>query len=146
MNDLKNLYQEVILDHSKPPRHFHALEPCDHSATGHNPLCGDNLKVYVRMDGDQLADISFVGDGCAISKASASLMTDLARGKTVAEFAKLYNEFHHIATTQDPIPDSVGKLKVLAGVREYPSRVKCATLAWHTLDAALHGKNAAKTE
>ena len=146
MNDLKNLYQEVILDHSKHPRHFHALEPCDHSATGHNPLCGDNLKVYVRMDGDQLADISFVGDGCAISKASASLMTDLARGKTVEEFSQLYRDFHHIATTQDPIPDSVGKLKVLAGVREYPSRVKCATLAWHTLDAALHGKNEAKTE
>ena len=146
MNDLKALYQEVILDHSKHPRHFHSLEPCDHSATGHNPLCGDNLKVYVRMDGDQLADISFVGDGCAISKASASLMTDLARGKTVEEFAQLYNDFHHIATTQDPIPDSVGKLKVLAGVREYPSRVKCATLAWHTLDAALHGQSAAKTE
>ena len=146
MNDLKALYQEVILDHSKHPRHFYALEPCDHSATGHNPLCGDNLKVYVRMDGDQLADISFVGDGCAISKASASLMTDLARGKTVEEFSQLYRDFHHIATTQDPIPDSVGKLKVLAGVREYPSRVKCATLAWHTLDAALHGQSAAKTE
>ena len=98
------------------------------------------------MDGDHLADISFVGDGCAISKASASLMTDLARGKTLAEFAHLYHDFHHIATTQDPIPDSVGKLKVLAGVREYPSRVKCATLAWHTLDAALHGKKEAKTE
>jgi len=107
MNDLKALYQEVILDHSKHPRHFYALEPCDHSATGHNPLCGDNLKVYVRMDGDQLADISFVGDGCAISKASASLMTDLARGKTVEEFSQLYRDFHHIATTQDPIPDSV---------------------------------------
>ena len=130
MNDLKNLYQEVILDHSKHPRHFHALDPCDHSATGYNPLCGDNLKIFVRMDGDTIADISFVGDGCAISKASASLMTDLARGKT----------------PQDPIPDSVGKLKVLAGVREYPSRVKCATLAWHTLDAALHGKKEAKTE
>ena len=92
MNDLKALYQEVILDHSKHPRHFYALEPCDHSATGHNPLCGDNLKVYVRMDGDQLADISFVGDGCAISKASASLMTDLARGKTVEEFSQLYRD------------------------------------------------------
>ncbi|MDO4642877.1 MAG: SUF system NifU family Fe-S cluster assembly protein [Cardiobacteriaceae bacterium] len=146
MNPLQNLYQEVILDHSKHPRHFHALDPCDHSATGHNPLCGDNLKIFVRMDGDCLVEVSFVGDGCAISKASASLMSDLVRGKTIEEFAKLYHDFHHIATSHDPIPDSVGKLAVLAGVREYPSRVKCATLAWHTLDAALHGKSEAKTE
>lgn len=146
MNDLKALYQDVILDHSKKPRHFHALETCTHSATGHNPLCGDNLKVFVKMDGDVISDLSFVGDGCAISKASASLMTEIARNKTLAEFAKIYADFHHVVTTQEPIPDDVGKLKVLAGVRDYPARVKCATLAWHTLDAALKNETTAKTE
>ena len=146
MNELKNLYQEVILDHSKHPRHFHALDPCDHSATGHNPLCGDNLKVYVRMDGERLADISFVGDGCAISRASASLMTDVARGMTRAEFDALYHRFHHTVTSQDAIPDDLGKIEVLTGVREYPARVKCATLAWHTLNEALRGNLHSQTE
>ncbi|SUO96311.1 Fe-S cluster assembly sulfur transfer protein SufU [Suttonella ornithocola] len=146
MNPLQNLYQEVILDHSKKPRNFHALEPCTHHATGHNPLCGDNLKIFVKVENDLIADVSFIGDGCAISKASASLMTELAKGKTIAEFEALYQQFHHIATTQDAIPDSVGKLKVLAGVRDYPARVKCATLAWHTLEAALNGNTQAKTE
>lgn len=146
MNDLAHLYQEVILDHSKKPRNFKALDSCTHSATGHNPLCGDNLKIFVQLDGERIADVSFVGDGCAISKASASLMTEMAKGKTLQEFASLYNDFHHIATTHDPIPESMGKLRVLAGVRDYPARVKCATLAWHTLDAALHHRSQAKTE
>lgn len=122
------------------------IEPCTHSATGHNPLCGDNLKIFVVLENDRISDVSFVGDGCAISKASASLMTDMAKGKTLEEFTRLYNDFHHVATTQDPIPDSMGKLRVLAGVRDYPARVKCATLAWHTLDAALHNQDHAKTE
>lgn len=146
MNPLQQLYQDVILDHSKKPRNFHALEPYSHSALGHNPLCGDNLKVFVRLDKDVIEEVSFVGDGCAISKASASLMTEMARGKTLDEFARLYTDFHHVATTQDPIPEDMGKLKVLAGVRDYPARVKCATLAWHTLDAALHNQTSAKTE
>ncbi|ABQ14238.1 Fe-S cluster assembly sulfur transfer protein SufU [Dichelobacter nodosus] len=146
MNDLSDLYQELILDHSKNPRNFHALTPCTHSATGHNPLCGDNLKVFVRLNEGVIADLSFVGDGCAISKASASMMTELAMGKTLEEFQKLYDLFHYIATTQNPIPQEVGKLQALAGVRQYPARVKCATLAWHTLDAALHHKNLVKTE
>lgn len=146
MNDLKALYQEVILDHSKKPRNFHALDPHSHSAVGHNPLCGDNLKIFVQLDGERIVDVSFVGDGCAISKASASLMTEMAKGKTLAEFQTLYQQFHHVATTHDPIPADFGKLQVLAGVRDYPARVKCATLAWHTLDAALHGQHSAKTE
>lgn len=146
MNSLKTLYQEVILDHSKKPRHFYALEPCTHEARGHNPLCGDKLKVFARVDGDIISEVSFVGDGCAISKASASIMTELARGKTLDEFRELYAQFHQIATTQDPIPDDMGKLAVLAGVRDYPSRVKCATLAWHTLDAALNNQESTQTE
>lgn len=146
MNDLKALYQEVILDHSKKPRNFHALEPCTHSAVGHNPLCGDNLKIFVRLDGGRIADVSFVGDGCAISKASASLMTEMAKGRTLDEFQALYQQFHYVATTQEPIPADVGKLRVLAGVRDYPARVKCATLAWHTLDAALNNQTHAQTE
>ena len=146
MNHLKSLYQEVILDHSKKPRHFHALEPCSHSATGHNPLCGDNLKVYAQVEDGVIKDLSFVGDGCAISKASASLMTELARDKTLDEFRAMYDEFHHVVTGQDDVPDSVGKLAVLVGVRDYPSRVKCATLAWHTLDAALNNQDIVKTE
>lgn len=146
MNPLSQLYQEVILDHSKKPRNFRAIDPCTHTATGHNPLCGDNLKIFVLLEDGLIQDVSFVGDGCAISKASASLMTEMAKGKTVEEFAALYNDFHHVATTQDPIPDDMGKLRVLAGVRDYPARVKCATLAWHTLDAALHNQTHAKTE
>lgn len=146
MNHLKSLYQEVILDHSKKPRHFHALEPCTHSATGHNPLCGDNLKVYAQVEDGVIKDLSFVGDGCAISKASASLMTELARGKKLAEFRTMYDEFHQVVTGQDDVPESVGKLAVLVGVRDYPSRVKCATLAWHTLDAALNNQDSVKTE
>lgn len=146
MNDLKTLYQEVILDHSKKPRNFHALEPHSHAATGHNPLCGDNLKVFVRVENGIIQDVSFVGDGCAISKASASLMTEMAKGKSIEEFQQLYAQFHQVATTQEPIPADFGKLQVLAGVRDYPSRVKCATLAWHTLDAALHHQDSAKTE
>ena len=135
MNDLKTLYQEVILDHSKKPRNFHALEHHSHAATGHNPLCGDNLKVFVRVENGIIQDVSFVGDGCAISK-----------GKSIEEFQPLSAQFHQVATTQEPIPADFGKLQVLAGVRDYPSRVKCATLAWHTLDAALHHQDSAKTE
>lgn len=143
---LAALYQEVILDHSKKPRNFQTLEPCSHSAIGHNPLCGDQLKVFARVEAGRIAALSFVGEGCAISKASASLMTELAKGKTLEEFQQLYADFHQVATTNAPIPEHIGKLKVLAGVREFPARVKCATLAWHTLDAALKEQSSAKTE
>lgn len=146
MNHLKNLYQEVILDHSKKPRNFGVLEPHSHAANGHNPLCGDSLRVFVRLEDDVIADIAFVGEGCAISKASASLMTEMAKGKTLAQFQQLYQDFHHVATSQDEIPASMGKLAVLAGVRDYPARVKCATLAWHTLEAALNNQDHAQTE
>ena len=146
MNDLLNLYQEVILDHSKQPRNFYALEDFNHSSVGHNPLCGDNLKIFVQIVEERIEDISFVGDGCAISKASASILTELAKGKTVAEFQELYEKFHKVATTEEEIPEDFGKLAVLAGVRQYPSRVKCATLAWHTLEAAINGKDKVKTE
>lgn len=146
MSDLSSLYQEVILDHSKHPRNFHALEDFNHSSTGHNPLCGDNLKIFVKILEDKIVDISFVGDGCAISKASASILTELAKGKSLAEFQILYEQFHKVATTEEEIPENFGKLAVLAGVRKYPSRVKCATLAWHTLDAAIKGEEKVKTE
>lgn len=149
MNDtLSQLYQEVILDHAKHPRHFHALEPCTHSATGHNPLCGDNLKVFARLDasGTRIEALSFVGDGCAISKASASLMSDSLQGKTVEEFQNLFQAFHDVVTADAPLSNELGKIKILAGVRDYPVRVKCATLAWHTLAAALRGEDKAQSE
>lgn len=147
MNDLKALYQEVILDHSKKPRNFYAIENPSHQALGHNPLCGDNLKVFVVLDGQGvIEEVSFVGEGCAISKASASLMTEMVKGKSLADFEALYHLFHQVATTDTPIVEEMGKLRVLAGVREYPARVKCATLAWHTLEAALHNREIAQTE
>ena len=146
MSALKQLYQQVILDHSKKPRHFHVLDPFSHCATGHNPLCGDRLKVFVRMNGEVIEEVSFVGEGCAISKASASLMTEIMSGKTMQEFHRLYTDFHQVLTSQDPIPDTMGKLKALVGVRDFPARVKCATLAWHTFDAALNNQDNVKTE
>ncbi|MBR1376143.1 MAG: SUF system NifU family Fe-S cluster assembly protein [Cardiobacteriaceae bacterium] len=145
-SELENLYRDLIIDHSKNPRNFHSIADASHSATGHNPLCGDNLKIFIKLDGDKITDIAFVGDGCAISKASASLLTEIVKGKTVEEFLRIYDEFHEIATGEGEIPENYGKLKVLAGVRNYPARVKCATLAWHTVDAALKGQNSAKTE
>ena len=141
MSDLRDLYQEVILDHNRHPRNFGALEGADRSMEGHNPLCGDKLTLFVRLAGDRIAEVSFVGAGCAISKASASLMTDAVKGHTVAEAADMFQAFHEMVTAgAEPSPDlleRVGKLKVFMGVSEYPTRVKCATLAWHTLQAAL---------
>ena len=138
MSDLRELYQEVILDHNKHPRNFKELEGADHRAEGFNPLCGDKLTIYVNLDGAIIADISFLGSGCAISKASASLMTDAVKGKTLTEAQQLFREFHQMVTTDEPTVDEsrLGKLKVLAGVHDYPTRVKCASLAWHTLRAA----------
>jgi nitrogen fixation NifU-like protein len=142
MSDLTDLYQEVILDHNRRPRNFGTLTDATRIANGHNPLCGDRLKLYLKLDGDRIANIAFEGSGCAISKASASLMTDAVKGQSIADVNALFARFHQVVTT--PIDEaideeSVGKLAVLAGVREFPARVKCASLAWHTLKAALEG-------
>lgn len=143
---LQSLYQEVIIDHNRNPRHFRVLEPHDCRAVGHNQLCGDKLIVYARMAGDKIAEVSFIGEGCAISKASASMMTQIAKGLTLQEFEDLYQRFHHIITHHDAPLENLGELIALTGVREYPARVKCATLAWHTLNQALKGQTEGKTE
>jgi nitrogen fixation NifU-like protein len=138
--DVQDLYQEVILDHNRRPRNFRALEAA-RKAEGFNPLCGDKLTVYVRIDANVITDVAFQGSGCAISKASASLMTEAVRGKTVADAAALFERFQRMITAQpDSPPDQLGKLRVLAGVRQFPIRVKCATLPWHTLRAALDSR------
>ncbi|MER1941511.1 MULTISPECIES: Fe-S cluster assembly sulfur transfer protein SufU [unclassified Castellaniella] len=133
---LRDLYQEVIFDHNRNPRNFHALEGASHQADGHNPLCGDQLTVYARLDGDVVQEVSFIGHGCAISTASASLMTEAVRGMRVDEVEVLFKNIHAMLTEAHPDAD-LGKLEVLSGVREFPSRVKCATLAWHTLHNAI---------
>jgi nitrogen fixation protein NifU and related proteins len=142
MSDLRDLYQDVILEHSKTPRNFRELPSADHKAEGFNPLCGDRFTVYVTLDGDRIRDVSFQGSGCAISKASASMMTQSVKGKTMAEAEKIFERFHEMVTghalTKENEPE-LGKLAVFSGVSEFPVRVKCATLAWHTLHAALEG-------
>ena len=147
MSDLSDLYQEVILDHNTRPRNFRTIESPTHRAEGYNPLCGDRLNLYVKIDGDVITDVAFQGTGCAISKASASLMTDAVKGHTVGEARDLFERFHHVVTTPPDQPvEDLGKLSVLAGVREFPVRVKCASLAWHTLKAALAREQQASTE
>jgi nitrogen fixation NifU-like protein len=136
---IDDLYQETILDHSKRPRNFHPMQDANRKADGYNPLCGDKLKLYLKMDGDLVADASFEGCGCAISTASASLMTESLKGKTRDEALKLLEKFHDLLTTDTPASRDLGKLVVFCGVRDYPARVKCATLAWHTLRSALNG-------
>jgi len=135
MSELRELYQEMILDHGKRPRNFRAQDGADEAA-GHNPLCGDRMTVYVRVDGDTIEDVSFEGAGCAISTASASIMTQALRGKTTAEAEALFQRFHDLVAA-DGNDEGIGKLAVFKGVRAFPMRVKCATLAWHTLRAAL---------
>jgi len=134
-----DLYQETILDHSKRPRNCHAMEDASCNAEGYNPLCGDKLKLFLKMDGDTVRDVSFVGSGCAISTASASLMTETLKGKSREDALQLLEKFHQMLTTDKPAGKDLGKLVVFGGVREYPARVKCATLAWHTLRSALNG-------
>jgi nitrogen fixation NifU-like protein len=136
---IDDLYQETILDHSKRPRNHHVLTGANRKAEGYNPLCGDKLKLYLKMDGDIVADASFEGAGCAISTASASLMTESLKGKTREEAVRLMDKFHDLLTTDTPASRDLGKLVVFCGVRDYPARVKCATLAWHTLKSALNG-------
>ena len=149
MPDLRELYQEVILDHAKHPRNCRRQETPSCHAQGHNPLCGDKVRIYLQLDGDIIRDISFDGTGCAISTASASLMTESLKGKTLEEADRLFEEFHHLVTSPAEaiaqFPE-LGKLEVFAGVREFPVRVKCATLAWHTLKAALENKQNTSTE
>lgn len=138
-DDLNDLYQEVILDHCRKPRNFREMEAPTCSAQGHNPLCGDQLKLFLRMDGETLKEISFVGSGCCISKASASLLTEGVKGRTKAEVKVLFETVHEMMTTGKPHED-VGKLEVFAGVYKFPARVKCAILPWHALLAALDEK------
>jgi nitrogen fixation protein NifU and related proteins len=146
--DLKELYRDVILDHNKQPRNFGRLEPADTHADGHNPLCGDRLSVFVKMNGDRIEDLKFEGKGCAISTASASLMTEAVKGKDKATIRNLFEQVHNLLTKQDaPAGAELGKLAALQGVREFPSRVKCASLCWHTLNAALdRGASTVSTE
>jgi nitrogen fixation protein NifU and related proteins len=134
---VNDLYQEIILDHSKRPRNCHAMEDASSKAEGYNPLCGDKLKLFIKLEDDVVRDASFVGSGCAISTASASLMTETLKGKTREEALKLLERFHDLLTTDSPVTAELGKLVVFCGVRDYPARVKCATLAWHTLKSAL---------
>jgi nitrogen fixation protein NifU and related proteins len=142
MSDLRDLYQEVILDHHKRPRNFGPLPDANHHAEGHNPLCGDRLTVHVDVEDGLIRNVAFEGAGCAISRASASLMTDAIKGRSLAEAEQLFEEFHQMVTSgvDGQVEEALGKLAVFCGVREYPSRVKCASLAWHTLHAALESK------
>lgn len=142
MVELRELYQQVILDHNRSPRNFRVIEHADQVAHGDNPLCGDKIKVYVKLSDDVIEDVSFDGSGCAISQASASLMTAAVKGKSVAEAEDLFEKFHTMVTGAGEQPSdsrALGKLAAFAGVREFPARVKCANLAWHTLHAALAG-------
>ena len=147
-DELRQLYQEVILDHYKKPRNFGPLQDADHSAEGYNPLCGDQVKVSVRLEDGKVADAHFEGAGCAISTASASLMTEAVKGKTVEEAEELFQRFHGLVSGKNAVDDEddLGKLEALAGVRDYPVRIKCATLAWHALRSALHGGEKVTTE
>jgi nitrogen fixation NifU-like protein len=147
MSDLSDLYQEVILDHNRRPRNFRVLEDATHRAEGYNPLCGDRLNLFLKLDGDVITDVGFQGSGCAISKASASLMTDSLKGRAVSDARALFDRFHRMVTTPPDVEvEDLGKLSALAGVREFPVRVKCASLAWHTLKAALEQSEKATTE
>ena len=148
MSELSELYQQVILDHNKKPRNFKKLETANRHAEGYNPLCGDQLAVYLQMEDERIADVSFEGSGCAISKASASMMTQSVKGKTRAEAETFFSEFHRMVTgelDEEATPNNLGRLKIFAGVREFPARVKCASLSWHTLHAALAGEDTAVT-
>ena len=146
ISDLQELYQEVILDHNKNPRNFRVLPEANRRAEGHNPLCGDHVTIFLHLDGDVIRDISFQGSGCAISKASASMMTAALKGKSRAEAETLFARFHRMVTGEtgpDDDPGALGKLAAFAGVCEFPVRVKCASLAWHTMSAALEGSEQA---
>jgi len=149
MSELSELYQQFILDHNKKPRNFHKLERANRTAEGYNPLCGDQLSVYLQVEDDEVIDVSFEGSGCAISKASASMMTQAVKGKNKREAELLFDEFHRMVTgrlNEESEPNQLGRLKIFAGVRDFPVRVKCASLPWHTLHAALNNQPIISTE
>jgi nitrogen fixation protein NifU and related proteins len=149
MSELSELYQQVILDHNKKPRNFRKLETANHTAEGYNPLCGDQLTIYMNLEDDRVTDVGFEGSGCAISKASASMMTQAVQGKTREEAQALFEQFHRMVTgelDEEAEENHLGRLKIFAGVRDYPARVKCASLPWHTMHAALEGEETATTE
>jgi nitrogen fixation NifU-like protein len=149
MSELSELYQQVILDHNKKPRNFRKLESANHSAEGYNPLCGDHLTVYLDVEEGAVKEIAFEGSGCAISKAAASMMTQAVKGKSRKQAEDLFTEFHSMVTgelDEETVENSLGNLKIFAGVREFPVRVKCATLPWHTLQAALNNEERTSTE
>ena len=149
MSELSELYQQVILDHNKKPRNFRKLENANHSAEGYNPLCGDHLTVYLDLEGNAVKEIAFEGSGCAISKAAASMMTQAVKGKSREQAEALFTEFHSMVTgelDEESEANSLGNLKIFAGVRDFPVRVKCATLPWHTLHAALNREDHVSTE
>ena len=149
MSELSELYQQVILDHNKKPRNFRKLEHANHTAEGFNPLCGDHLTVYLDVEGDAVKEIAFEGSGCAISKAAASMMTQAVKGKSREQAEELFSEFHSMVTgdlDEEIEENNLGNLKIFAGVREFPVRVKCATIPWHTLHAALNKEESASTE
>ncbi len=137
MNDLQELYQQVIIDHNHNPRNFHEIEHPSHSAKGHNPLCGDKIDIYLIITDEIIAEVSFMGSGCAISKASSSLMTEVLLGKTITEAQQLFDSVHSMITNGKTDVDDIGKLAVLSGVHKFPARVKCAILPWHTMKNAL---------
>ena len=149
MSELSELYQQVILDHNKKPRNFRKLDTANYTAEGYNPLCGDQLTVYLNLEDDLVKDVAFEGSGCAISKAAASMMTQALKGKSKEQAENLFNEFHSMVTGElddETQENSLGNLKIFAGVREFPVRVKCATLPWHTMHAALHKQDQVSTE
>jgi len=149
MSELSELYQQVILDHNKKPRNFRKLETANHTAEGYNPLCGDQLTIYVNLEDNRVTDVGFEGSGCAISKASASMMTQAVKGKSKEQAENLFKEFHSMVTgelDEENEENTLGNLKIFAGVREFPVRVKCATLSWHTMKAALEGEEKATSE
>lgn len=147
MMDLNDLYREVIVDHNRNPRNFREMADATCTVAGHNPLCGDQLTLYLKLRDGVIDDVSFQGSGCAISVASASLMTEILKGKSQAEAGHLFDKFHALVTDAgDEADPELGKLAVLAGVRQYPSRIKCAVLSWHAMNAALHGDTMASTE
>lgn len=144
MDELRELYQEMILDHYKKPRNFHKLDAGNHHAEGYNPLCGDRVTIYLLVENDTIRDISFEGSGCAICTASSSLMTEILKGRKLSEMESYFGKFHELVTSDPTTPpdhEGLGKLAIFAGVREYPIRVKCATLPWHTLQAALEDES-----
>ncbi|HYE65400.1 MAG TPA: SUF system NifU family Fe-S cluster assembly protein [Pyrinomonadaceae bacterium] len=149
MSELSELYQQVILDHNKKPRNFRRLEAANRSAEGYNPLCGDQLTVYLQLEDDVIKDISFEGSGCAISKAAASMMTQSLKGKSRGEAEVLFDEFHRMVRgelDEETTPHHLGRLTIFSGVREFPARVKCASLSWHTMHAALNDQGTVSTE